>query len=139
MKAPPRTLALLLILPLATVAIAPHRVGPWSWMQTVGVCLAVPAFILWFLSRVQLGDSFSVRAQARSLITTGLYAKIRNPIYVFGSLTIIGFILFSGRPILLVLFLVVIPLQLVRARTEARVLEQQFGDDYRRYRAATWF
>ena len=39
----------------------------------------------------------------------------------------------------LLLFLVpVLILQITRARAEARVLEEHFGDDYRRYRALTW-
>jgi protein-S-isoprenylcysteine O-methyltransferase Ste14 len=33
----------------------------------------------------------------------------------------------------------VLILQITRARAEARVLEAHFGDEYRRYRASTWF
>ncbi|MDB4958552.1 MAG: hypothetical protein JWO36_6121 [Myxococcales bacterium] len=140
MKVPPlRTLALLLILPVMLIVISRARREPWSWEQTVGVSIAVPAFVLWFLARVQLGESFSIQAKARALVTTGLYSKLRNPIYVFGSLMMAGMFLFAGQPILLLLFAIVVPMQLVRARTEARVLEDQFGDDYRRYRAGTWF
>jgi protein-S-isoprenylcysteine O-methyltransferase Ste14 len=34
---------------------------------------------------------------------------------------------------------VLIPMQIVRARKEARVLEEKFGEEYRAYRARTWF
>lgn len=37
------------------------------------------------------------------------------------------------------LLLVMIPLRIVRARQEARVLEATFGDAYREYRRRTWF
>jgi len=36
-------------------------------------------------------------------------------------------------------FLVLIPLQLIRARIESHVLEEKFGDTYRQYKSQTWF
>jgi protein-S-isoprenylcysteine O-methyltransferase Ste14 len=39
----------------------------------------------------------------------------------------------------LLLFVVLIPLQIQRARTESKVLERAFGDEYRAYKARTWF
>ena len=39
----------------------------------------------------------------------------------------------------LLLLLVLIPIQIVRAHQEARVLEDKFGDEYRKYRQGTWF
>jgi hypothetical protein len=70
---------------------------------------------------------------------TRLYSKIRNPIYVFGSIAIAGILLFLGRPYLLLIFVVLIPLQWFRMGNETRVLEAEFGDEYRSYRRATWF
>jgi protein-S-isoprenylcysteine O-methyltransferase Ste14 len=52
---------------------------------------------------------------------------------------IAGLILVLGRPIWLLLFLIVIPLQIWRARKESDVLEAAFGEEYRKYRASTWF
>ena len=108
-------------------------------MPIVGVCLVVTGFVLWSIARFQLGNSFSVTAQARHLVTHGLYSKFRNPIYVFGSFVIAGEILFVERPTLLLFFVVLIPIQIWRAGKESKVLEEKFGDEYRRYRAQTWF
>ncbi len=116
-----------------------HPPAVWAAMQDVGVCLLAAGFILWTTARFQLGKSLTVTAQARKLVTRGLYSKIRNPIYVFGSCVIVGLILVLGRPVWLLLFLVIIPLQIWRARKETSVLEATFGDEYRRYREATWF
>ena len=88
-------------------------------MQFVGAVLAVVGFCLWTVARFQLGASFSVSAQARHLVTKGLYSKIRNPIYVFGSFVMIGVILMVGKPVWLLIFVVIIPLQLSRV-VEAR-------------------
>ena len=56
----------------------------------IGAAISVPAFVLWMLARNQLGDSFSVRAEAKKLVTHGIYSKIRNPIYIFGGLAFVG-------------------------------------------------
>lgn len=111
----------------------------WTPLQTLGLILLIAGFILWTIARFQLGASFTVTAQARQLVTRGLYSKIRNPIYVFGSCVIAGVFLLAGHPALLLIFVIVIPMQIWRAKKEAAVLEQKFGDQYRTYRASTWF
>jgi protein-S-isoprenylcysteine O-methyltransferase Ste14 len=108
-------------------------------MQIAGACLAITGFLLWTVARFQLGASFTVTAQAKQLVTTGLYSRIRNPIYVFGSCVIAGAFLLLGHPAWLLIFLVIIPLQIWRARKEAAVLKAEFGDQYTAYRSGTWF
>ena len=110
----------------------------WSSLRILGMCLAATGFLLWTVARFQLGKSFAVTAQARQLVTRGLYSRIRNPIYIFGSLFLAGYILLLGRPRWLLIFVAIIPLQIWRARKESRVLEAKFGEEYRAYRAGTW-
>jgi len=116
-----------------------HPPAAWGALQAVGVCLLGVGFALWTMARFQLGASFTVQAEAKQLVTHGLYGKIRNPIYVFGSCVIAGGILVSGRPVWLLIFCVIIPLQLWRAGKESSVLEAKFGEEYRKYRERTWF
>ncbi len=91
------------------------------------------------LARFQLGRAFSIRAKATRLVTTGLYARLRNPIYVFGCFFFLGIAMFIPFWPLLLALIIVIPMQIVRARREAAVLEASFGEEYRRYRRQTWF
>jgi protein-S-isoprenylcysteine O-methyltransferase Ste14 len=139
MKVPPRVFAFIIMFGLIAYMLWSHPPNPWTWMQTLGVCLMVAGYPLWLLAHAQLGASFTARPKARSLVTQGLYSKIRNPIYLFGAMAIAGTFLFLGRPYLLLIFVVLIPVQLVRMRKEARVLEDKFGDEYRNYRRGTWF
>jgi len=113
--------------------------GVWRARHTMGFLVSFPASILWALARTQLGASFSRRAEARRLVTHGLYARIRNPMYLFSELATLGLIIFAGWWWLLLLFVVTIPMQVWRARNEARVLEATFGDEYRTYRKRRWF
>jgi len=111
----------------------------WNAIRIAGMALLVTGFVLWTVARFQLGASFAVKAEARQLVTRGLYSKIRNPIYVFGSWVVAGAILVFGKPVGLLIFLILIPLQIWRAKEESAVLEAAFGEDYRIYRAGTWF
>jgi protein-S-isoprenylcysteine O-methyltransferase Ste14 len=112
---------------------------PWTAWQIVGLAVAVAAAALLILARIQLGRAFSVQAKASTLVTSGIYARIRNPIYVFGGLFIAGLIVFAHRPWGLLIFVVYIPVQLLRKRREEQVLEAKFGDVYRQYKRKTWF
>jgi protein-S-isoprenylcysteine O-methyltransferase Ste14 len=112
---------------------------PWTAPRIAGVAIAVPSFLLFAIARIQLGKAFSIQAKATTLVTTGLYSRIRNPIYVFGSLMIAGVLLWSGRPWFLLIFAVVIPMQILRSRKEAKALEEKFGPAYQEYKQKTWF
>jgi protein-S-isoprenylcysteine O-methyltransferase Ste14 len=116
-----------------------HSPSPWIWRQIAGLGLVIVGFCFWLTAHVQLGASFSVTAQARALVTHGVYSKIRNPIYVSNVIFISGLALFWNRFYFLWALGVLIPLLIWRARKEARVLEEKFGEEYRAYRRKTWF
>jgi protein-S-isoprenylcysteine O-methyltransferase Ste14 len=123
----------------AIATIWQFRPPAWAWINIVGLCLLMVGFVCWTIARFQLGSSFTATAQARHLVTHGFYSKFRNPIYLFGSCVIAGVILVIGRPVYLLIFVVIIPMQIQRAKKEAAVLEAAFGEEYRKYRAGTWF
>ncbi len=126
-------------LALIVISVVAFRPGAWNGVRLAGFCVAVAAAVLLFTARWQLGKSFSVTPQARELVTWGLYSKIRNPIYVFSSLFVAGVLISLQNRYALLLLLALIPVQIVRARQESRVLEARFGEEYRRYKAGTWF
>jgi protein-S-isoprenylcysteine O-methyltransferase Ste14 len=115
----------------------------YEWQHNIryflGLGIALVSFVLWMVARTQLGASFSVRPQATALVTRGLYSKIRHPIYLFAGLSFAGLFIAWGRPVALVYFVVSLPVQLVRVKKEEAVLEAAFGEEYRRYKATTWF
>lgn len=112
---------------------------PWTPMRIAGAAIGLPSMALLILARIEIGASFSVTAKAQTLVTHGLYSRIRNPIYLFGGLTIVGLFLFFGVPKLLLLLVVLVPLQIYRMRKEEQVLAAKFGEEYQAYKARTWF
>lgn len=113
--------------------------GPWDWRRSLGTVLLIAGVAGIAVARYQLGRSFAIRAEAHQLVTHGVYSKVRNPIYVFGTVLIAGFVLLIHPPMLWLVVPAVIIMQTVRAHREARVLEAAFGDAYREYRRKTWF
>jgi len=136
-----RGVILVIVIPLVGIAVLVYEFShpPWSPLRIAGLALMLPALALLTLARLQLGNSFSLTPQARNLVTHGIYSRIRNPIYFFGAFVFGGLFLFLERPYLLLLLVPVLILQIIRARAESRVLEERFGDEYRRYKASTWF
>ena len=112
---------------------------PWSPLKIVGFVIMLLSGTLLTIARLQLGNSFSVSPQATALVTHGLYAKIRNPVYVFSAILLVGLALFLNQLKFLWLLVVLIPMQILRARKESEILEAHFGDAYRQYKSTTWF
>ena len=108
-------------------------------VEIAGLVVAILGLGLTAVARVQLGRAFTVRPEARTLVTSGLYAKFRNPIYVFSAIGLAGLAFYFDQERWLLALLVLIPVQGLRVRAESRVLEEKFGDEYRRYRASVWF
>jgi protein-S-isoprenylcysteine O-methyltransferase Ste14 len=111
---------------------------PWPPLRIAGALLMFLSLAVIFTARLQLGRAFSVRARATRLVTTGLYRRLRNPIYIFGCLLFVGLAMFIPTWWPLALLVGIIPMQIMRARREAAVLEANFGEEYKRYRAGTW-
>jgi len=113
--------------------------GPHDWLRWIGLALGLVGLAGLIVARYTLGRSFSISPRARQLVTRGIYSRIRNPIYLSGLVVAAGIVLMVRKPALWFVLLPIAILQIIRARKEARVLENAFGDSYREYRKHTWF
>jgi hypothetical protein len=117
-----------------TLVPRPKKLAP-----RLGAAFAVLSFALVVVARIQLGSSFALIPKAGELVTHGLYARLRHPMYVFVDLTICGIALAVHRWYVLLPLLILLPLQAKNARAECSLLQQKFGERYDTYRANTWF
>ncbi len=131
------TLAIVLVAAVWACLYAPRV--EWDGVRIAGAAIAGVSLVLLVVARLQLGAAFSIQAKASKLVTMGIYSRIRNPIYVFGEFILIGLSMLVKRWDFLLLAAALIPVQIVRARKEARVLAAAFGEEYARYKARTWF
>ncbi len=75
----------LVILLAALLFLGPRYLHqPWTSLRVAGAVISLSSLGLILVARFQLGRAFSIRAKATRLVTTGLYARIRNPIYIAG-------------------------------------------------------
>lgn len=102
---------------------------------TVGILLEVWGYIV-------LTRSFGIVPEARELKTSGPYRFVRHPVYLGQFLAQAGVWLFFAQLhiVWIAFYVVFVGLQLYRSKLEDRVLAEAFGDDYRQWRARTfWF
>jgi len=132
------------LLPLA------HIFTPWlvfadyqrpAWVGGVGMGIYAGALVLLWLSHVSLGDNWSPRPEILAghvLVTQGVYRFVRHPMYAAHFLWGIAQALLLGNwvagPAMLV---VMLPVYLVRAPREERLLGERFGEAYEAWAART--
>ncbi len=131
-------LAVVVVL-LALGAVALIRLGSPVTCMIAGGLLTIVSLALLVVARVQLGSSFTILPEARTLITHGLYRRIPDPLFAFLDVALVGVIISIRQPWWLGLWAILVMAHVWRSRHEAAVLEQAFGDAYRAYRRSAWW
>ncbi len=90
-------------IPAVLVLVVARLPGVWLAHHAVGLALLLVGLALLTLARWQLGNAFSIAPRATTLVTHGLYARIRNPVYVFGLVTIAGLLVYLSAPLWLLI------------------------------------
>jgi protein-S-isoprenylcysteine O-methyltransferase Ste14 len=129
------------LLPLVFAYLGPKNFGfGYDELVYAGLSMGAVGVILWVLAMLTLGPSLAVLPGTDRLVTRGVYRYLRHPVYVGIVLTLSGLFLACGSAICLAYVLVVvIPLNIFRARTEEQVLREQIGESYQHYRETTFF
>jgi len=121
-------------LSLSLVALPIADLG--SAMRIVAVALVLIGSLLSSYVLLWLGQSFSIYAQARQLVTAGPYAIVRHPLYVCEQIAMIGIVLLFFSPWAIAIATAQWMFQLRRMTNEERVLKATFPE-YATYAAKT--
>jgi protein-S-isoprenylcysteine O-methyltransferase Ste14 len=132
-------------LTLIAYLIHPPLVG-WGqlhlpdWLRWLGVVLVVAAIplLVWMFRTIgkNITQTVAIR-EGHQLITSGPYRYIRHPLYTFGGMLIVGFILLSANWFLALCAAIAWTFLLLRLPKEEAKLIQAFGDEYRQYMSTT--
>jgi len=99
------------------------------------VTLAGIAFAVW--ARIHLGKNWSgmpaIREQ-HTLTRTGPYRYVRHPIYSGITLGLLGTAIGLGYVVVFSCVILIFFLFVIKSRTEEKFLEEEFGEEYARYR-----
>jgi len=112
-----------------------------AWTGWVGTVVFATAILLLWRSHADLGGNWSATLKIRSdhtLVTNGVYRHIRHPMYAAHLLWAIAQgLLLSNWLAGWALLVTFVPLYLVRAPKEEKMLLEHFGEEYRDYMGRT--
>ncbi len=121
------------------------RIGFWTLdgdgMRWLGLCLFAAGGIVRIWPVFVLGDRFSglVAIQpAHRLVTSGIYARIRNPSYLGLLIGALGWALAFRSLVGVLLMALYLPPLVARMHAEEALLRSHFGEAYAAYYARTW-
>jgi len=112
-----------------------HRIDLNSVIRYSGIVLCVFGIVLFLTALFTIK---TLESYEGDLITTGIYSKIRHPMYLAFILWLIGFPIYSGALFSLYLSLVFIANILFWKYLEEKELEQRFIS-YKEYKKSTIF
>ena len=123
-----------------TKVVEPLRMLSAVWVQTVGIVVATAGIAATVYAQLDMGDSWRIGVdvnETTTLVHTGVFGRIRNPIYTAMFTFGIGIVLVTPNLVAgagLILLIATIELQV--RRVEEPYLLRTHGDAYRAYTAS---
>ena len=130
---------MLYLFPLVFAYLGPKNFGfGFRNLVYAGLSVGAVGVLLWMVAMWSLGSSLAVLPGTDQLITKGVYQVFRHPVYIGIVLTLTGlFVACGSLPCLVYVGVVVIPLNIFRAKAEEEVLLEQLGAVYKNYKDST--
>jgi protein-S-isoprenylcysteine O-methyltransferase Ste14 len=115
----------------------PYEINFPSWARYIGLALFIIGFCLFILSHTVF-KHLAGGQETDKLITTGIYLKIRHPMYLGFIIWIIGLPIFANAAFTLASTIIWIPHILYWKYSEEGQLVKKYND-YHEYKMRTWF
>jgi protein-S-isoprenylcysteine O-methyltransferase Ste14 len=111
-----------------------------EYLRTIGFIICTIGVIFIIAGIITLGEYFTTSIIPKGLVTTGIYSKIRHPMFTGAILVYIGIVVIFQSIIgfLLVIF-ILIPFFIYSAIEEEKILSEKFKDKYTAYKKKTFF
>ena len=111
----------------------PYEMHLPSWARYTGLAFFIIGFFLFIFSHVKIRGQ-----ETDKLVTTGIYSKIRHPMYLGFTIWIIGFPIFTNAAFALASAIIWLPQISYWRISEERQLGKKY-ENYQEYKKKTWF
>jgi protein-S-isoprenylcysteine O-methyltransferase Ste14 len=111
---------------IGILTLAPRELSPGLYLVTLFSIIGGTVFAV--SATLSLARSISIMPEARGLVTSGLYAVVRHPLYLGEFVVLFGIALQHSMPWALLILAVQCVFQLQRMKNEERVLARAFPD-----------
>ena len=120
--------------------IEPVRALGAVWIQVTGIVVATAGIAATVYAQLQMGDAWRIgvdEQETTTLVRTGVFGRVRNPIYTAGFAFAIGIALLTPNLVAFAAFVLLIAtIELQVRRVEEPYLLRRHGDAYREYTAS---
>lgn len=130
------TPVLISFLPYALPQWAPYTSQEHMTFYTLIMALIVAGGLINLAGLLTLRRAFSIMAEARTLITSGIFSYVRHPLYTGHFIMFFGSLLLRISWLSIILYLLFFVSQVIRARVEEHKMMGAFSD-YATYRKRT--
>ena len=118
---------------------------PFLWSLFLGLIFLIPGFTIMVLALKELqtsralGKEIYASKETSRLVTTGIYAYTRNPVYLAATLLFLGWFFMTRFTVLAIMTILFLILFIFVAKWEETELTDRFGDTYHHYKATVPF
>ena len=135
----------LLIIAITAAPYAEHGKYTWGFEpfaihKYVGLVFNVVGFTLLIFCLMAMKSNFVVQARPKKegdLVTTGVFAKTRNPIYLAGLLMTLGWSVSFWSIYGMIFSMALYQVLLIKISMEEKFLHEKFGEEYLAYKKTT--
>lgn len=132
----PRVTALLGLLVVYALLLVPRAETDARW-DVLTAILLLCGNTLCMIAVLDLGRALSIMPEARRLVTTGLYRRIRHPLYLAEDIVFVGIFLQFRSWMAVVVLLATLFVQLRRMDWEEDILAREFPE-YAEYQRSSY-
>ena len=107
-----------------------------AWLRWTGFAVGILSVVFWTWTQVVLDTQWSAQLQltkGHHLVTTGLYARIRHPLYAAMFGWCVALSLLTANWIFVVMMVLSIAGTVVRVPKEEQMMIEAFGEEYKAY------
>ncbi len=108
-------------------------------LNYLGLAILSLGLLIWWIGKLNLDDAFNSGITPLKFVTTGIYSKIRHPLYIGVCLTLLGFAVFIPSIIWLGVFATTFCVLVIKAHLEEKKLFEKYGKKYMKHKKKTWF